>query len=316
LSETLGNPRPSSRDDAETGSPQQPDPHQPEDVPEALQNVATQWTVFVGWLTQRISFWTVVPFAGLLGFAYLILFTDSLYDSQTVFNLQNASSVSSTLGSLSSSLLGGSSSSNESGAVVAYIQSHEMLQILDKKFHLRQAYSSPSHSPFWRLSPSASDADFLVFYQGMVTVVQDQTTGLITIDVLDYDSKRAHDIAAAILVAAQNFVNNMSSSMRVATIKYATDQLVSATKAVETAQPYERSVAEAELTAAQQAMAAAQGIANQQQVFLIPISAPTSPTDTSVPDRILDEAAILLMAAVLYMMGHLLLANVRDHRNA
>jgi capsule polysaccharide export protein KpsE/RkpR len=149
-----------------------------------------------------------------------------------------------------------------------------------------------------------------------VTVTQDQTTGLITIDVLDYDSPRAHAINQAILQAAQDFVNNMSSDMRVATIKYARDQLVSATKAVETAQPYERSVAEAELSAAQQAMAAAQGLANQQQVFLIRVSDPTAPTDTSTPDRILDEAAILLAASVLYMIGHLLISNVRDHRNA
>lgn len=270
----------------------------------------------IDWLAQKMSFWTVVPFIGLLGFAYLIFFADSLYDSQAIFNLQNASSMSSTLGSLSSSLLGSSGSSNESGAVVAYIASPEMLHLLDKKFHLRQSYSSPSHNPFWRLASGASDTDFLTFYQGMVTVTQDQTTGLITIDVLDYDSKRAHDISEAILVAAQAFVNDMSSSIRVATIKYAQDQLVASTKAVETAQPYERSVAEAELSAAQQAMAAAQGLANQQQAFLIRISDPTTPTDATVPDRLLDEAAFLLATAVLYMIAHLLLANVRDHRNA
>lgn len=285
-------------------------------MPEAVKNFALQWKASFDWLAKKMSFWTVVPFIGLLGFAYLIFFADSLYDSQAIFNLQNASSMSTTLGSLSSSLLGSSGSSNESGAVVAYIESPEMLHLLDKKFHLRQLYSSTSHNPFWRLASGASDADFLAFYQGMVTVTPDQTTGLITIDVLDYDSKRAHDISDAILAAAQAFVNDMSSSIRVATIKYAKDQLVSATKAVETAQPYERSVAEAELSAAQQAMAAAQGLANQQQAFLIRISDPTTPTDPTVPDRLLDEAAILLAAAVLYMIAHLLLANVRDHRNA
>jgi len=291
-----------------------PDPPDAAPPPVSESSFVRQWTAVLGWVGERLSFWTVVPFVGLLGFVYLFLFSDSLYDSEAIFNLQNASSVSSTLGSLSSSLLGGASSSNESGAVVAYIQSHEMLQILDKKFHLRQSYSSTSHNPFFRLAANASDADFQTFYQQMVTVSQDQTTGLITIDVLDYDSKRAHEIADAVLVAAQDFVNNMSSSMRVATIKYAQDQLIAATKSVETAQPYERSVAEAELSAAQQAMAAAQGLANQQQAFLIRISEPTTPTDTSVPDRVLDEAALLLTATVLYMIGHLLVANVRDHR--
>ncbi|HSZ74135.1 MAG TPA: hypothetical protein VK779_04890 [Rhizomicrobium sp.] len=289
----------------------------PDDAPSSAENAfLAQWKNALAWIGDGLSFWTVVPFIGILGIIYLFFFTDSLYDSQAIFNLQNASSVSSTLGSLSSSLLGTAGSSNQSGAVVAYIESHEMLHLLDKKFHLRQIYSSPSHNPFWRLASDASDEDFLTFYQGMVTVSQDQTSGLITIDVLDYDSKRAHEISDAILQAAQDFVNNMSSSMRVATIKYAQDQLVSATKSVETAQPYERAVAEAELSAAQQAMATAQGLANQQQSFLVRISEPTTPTDTSIPDRILDEAAILLAATVLYLIGHLLVANVRDHRNA
>jgi capsule polysaccharide export protein KpsE/RkpR len=267
-------------------------------------------------LNSFFNFWTIVPLIGLIGFAYLFLFADSLYDSQAIFNLQNASSVSTSLSSLGSSLLGSSGSPTQSGAVVSYIGSHEMLALLDKKFHLRQLYSSPAHNPFWRLSSDASDQDFLEFYQGMVTVSQDTTTGLITLDVLDFDAQRGHAIAEAILVAAAKFVNDMSSTMRAATIKYAQQQLADATKAVETAQPYQRTIAEAQLSAAQQAMVAAQGLANQQQAFLIRISNPTVPTDYSVPDRLLYEAAILLGASVIYMIFHLLWSNVRDHRKA
>lgn len=269
-----------------------------------------------GQLSALFGFWTVVPLIGLIGLAYLFLFADSLYDAQAIFNLQNASSVSTSLSSLGSNLLGSSGSATQSGAVVSYIQSHEMLALLDKQFHLRQLYSSPSHNPFWRLSSDASDEQFLEFYQGMVTVSPDTTTGLITLDVLDFDARRGHAIAEAILVAAAKFNNDMSSTMRAATIKYAHQQLADATKAVETAQPFERTIAEAQLTAAQQAMVAAQGIANQQQSFLIRISNPTTPTDSEVPDRLMYEAAILLGASVIYMIFHLLWSNVRDHRNA
>jgi len=269
-----------------------------------------------GWLWSRMTFWTVVPIIGLVGLIYLFLFADSFYESESIVSLQNASSMTSSLTSLMGSSLLGSSSTSESGAVVAYIQSHEMLQILDKKFHLRQVYSASYLNPFWRLSTDASAEDFLQFYQGMVTVSVDSTTGLITIDVLDYDPKRAKEMNDTILSSAQTFVNNMSASMRVATIKYAQDQLTSATKSVENAQPYERSVAEAELTAAQQAMAAAQGLASQQQSFLVPVSNPTVPTDALTPDRLVDEAGVLLVATVLYMIAHLLISNVRDHRSA
>jgi capsule polysaccharide export protein KpsE/RkpR len=262
-----------------------------------------------------MSFWTVVPLAGLVGFVYLYCFTDSLYQSQTIVTLQNSSSTSSSLSSLvGSSLLGSTGSMTQSGAVVAYIESPDLMKILDKKFHLRRLYSSPSHSPFWRLDADATDEDFLSFYQQMVTVSQDSTTLLITINVLNYDAQQAQQLCAAIVQASQSYVNSMSAVMSNATLKYAQQQLVAATKAVETAQPYERSVAEMQLTAAQQALVAAQGLANQQQSFLVSVAAPNYPTDTTDPDRLVSEAGILLASAAFYMIAHLLLANARDHR--
>jgi len=270
----------------------------------------------VDWLAELASFWTIVPVAGLVGFVYLYGFCDDLYQSQAIVDLQNASSSSSSsLSSLmSSSLLGSSGGSSESGAVVQYIQSPDILKLLDKKFNLRKIYSSSDHSLFWRLDSDASDEDFLSFYQQMVTVSQDSTTLLITVSVLDYDAKRAQKICQAVVDLSQKFVNDMTTQMQVATLKYAQTQLAQATKAVETAQPYERSVAEMELTAAQQALVTAQGLANQQQAFLVAVQVPNYPTDTGDPDRLVDEAFILLASSALYLIAHLLLSNVRDHR--
>ena len=271
----------------------------------------------ISWLARKLTFWTVVPIVGIVGFVYLYAYSDSLYQSTAVVALQNSASTQSSLSMLAgSSLFGTSGSTTQSGAVVSYIQSLDLLKVLDKQFHLRQIYSSSQHSPFWRLDASASNEDFLTFYQQMVTVTQDSTTLLITVNVLDYDAKRAQQICSAIIVASQKFVNSMSAVMSNATLKYARDQLKTATKAVETAQPYERSVAEMELTAAQQGLVSAQSLANQQQSFLITVDAANLPTDETVPDRLVDEAMILLAASALYMIAHLLLANVRDHRRA
>lgn len=283
---------------------------------DAVQRISQGSRQFVDWLARKLTFWTVVPLVGLVGFVYLYVYTDSLYQSTAVVDLQNSSTATSSLSTLSSSLFGTTGSSTQSGAVVAYIQSPDILKLLEKQFHLRKLYSSPQHSPFWRMDADASDEDFLTFYQQMVTVSQDSTTFLITINALDYDAKHARDLCNAIILASQKFVNGMSAVMSNATLKYAKDQLTAATKAVETAQPYERSVAEMELTAAQQGLVSAQSLANQQQAFLITVDAPSLPTDTDVPDRLVDEALILLGASAFYMIAHLLLANVRDHRKA
>ena len=270
-----------------------------------------------GWLARKLTFWTVVPIVGIVGFIYLYAYSDSLYQSTAVVALQNSSTTSSSLSTLmsGSSLFGSTGSTTQSGAVVAYIQSLDLLKILDKKFHLRQLYSSSKHSPFWRLDADASNEDFLTFYQQMVTVSQDSTTLLITVNVMDYDANRGQQICNAIITASQQFVNSMSAVMSNATLKYAKTQLQLATKAVETAQPFERSVAEMELTAAQQGLVSAQSLANQQQSFLITVDAANLPTDETVPDRLVDEALILLAASALYMIAHLLLANVRDHQD-
>lgn len=260
-----------------------------------------------------LTFWNVVPIIGLAGFVYFYGFADSFYESIAIVNLQNSSS-SSISSMVGSSLLGSAGGSTESGEVMAYIQSPEMLRILDKKFHLRSIYSSPSHSLFWRLAPDASDEDFLAYYQQMVTVTQDPTTLLITINVLDWDAKRSQAINKAVLVAATDFVTMLTQTMQKATIKYATDQLNFAWNAVETAQPIDRPVAEAELSSAETAMASAESMASQQVVFLIPVSNATLPTDTAVPDALLDEAGVLLVASVFFMILHLLASNVRDHR--
>jgi capsular polysaccharide transport system permease protein len=266
-------------------------------------------------LWSVLTFWNVVPIIGLMGFVYLYGFADSFYESISIVNLQNSSSMSSSLGALAgSSLLGSTGGSTESGEVMAYIESPEMLRILDKKFHLRDVYSSPSHSPFWRLAPNASNEDFLAYYQQMVTISQDSTSLLITINVLDWDAKRAQAINKAVLAASADFVNMLTQVMQQATIKYAKDQLAFAWHAVETAQPIDRPVAEAELSSAETAMASAESMASQQVVFLIPVSSATLPTDTAVPDALLDEAGILLVASVVFMILHLLASNVKDHR--
>jgi capsule polysaccharide export protein KpsE/RkpR len=289
-------------------------------VPETARGTKSGAKALLSWdwfdrLLGIFTFWNVVPIIGLVGIIYFYFFADSFYESIAIVNLQNSSSMSTSLSSLAgSSLLGSTGGSTESGEVMAYIESPEMLRILDKKFHLRSLYSTPSHSLFWRLAPGASDENFLAFYQQMVTVTQDPTTLLITVNVLDWDSKRAQAINKAVLAASTDFVTMLTKTMQDATIKYAKDQLTFAWNAVETAQAIDRPVAEAELSSAEQAMASAESMASQQVVFLIPVSNATEPNDTAVPDAYLDEAGILLVASVLFMIIHLLASNVRDHR--
>jgi len=268
-------------------------------------------------LSTRISFWSVIGTVALLSSVYYFVFAESLYDSQAIISIQNKATVSSGVSSILGSSLGGGASASESTETTQYIYSMEMLRTLDKDFHLRDLYSSSARNPFWRLWWPSVDEDFLWFYQYMVQLDSQADVGILTIDVLDYDRHRAQAINQKIVSEAERFMNQMNATMQAQTMKFARSELVNAVKAVKTAKdPQELSVAEMRLTAAQQALAAAEGAANQQQVFIVPISAPSLPTETTKPERLFDVLSITFITALVYAVGFLMWSNVRDHRKA
>jgi len=268
-------------------------------------------------LSLRVSFWSVVGTAAVVSSIYYFVFAESMYDSQAIISIQNKSSTSAGVGSLLGSALGTTSSASESTEVYQYIYSMDMLRKLEAKFHLREVYSSSERNPLWRLWWPSVDEDFLWFYQYMVSINSQTDVGIMTIDVQDYDLKRAHAINQMIVAEAEKFMNQMNATMQGQTMRFARAELENAVKAVRTAKdPQELAVAEMRLTAAQQALAAAEGAANQQSVFIVPISAPSVPTETTKPERLFDILTITFVTAVVYAVGFLMWSNVRDHRRA
>ena len=265
----------------------------------------------------RVSFWSVVGAAAVISTIYYFVFAESLYDSQAIISVQNKSSSTSAVSSILSGTLGSGASASQLQEVQEYIDSMEMLKVLDKQFHLRQSYSSSSRNPFWRLWWPDTDEDFLWFYQYMVEIDNQSDVGIMTIDVLDYDKARSHGIATAIVAQAEKFMNGINEKMQVQTMKFAQVELQNAVKSVQAAtDPEQQQVAELRLTAAQQALAAAEGSANQQNVFIVPISAPSYPTETTSPERLFNIISITVVAGIVYAVGFLMWSNVRDHRKA
>ncbi len=266
-------------------------------------------------IAGRISFWTVVGAAAVLSTIYYFVFAEPLYDSQTMVSVQNKSSIATGASSVLGGVLGTSAGGTQTEQVYQYIISMDMLKALDKEFHLRGLYASSQRNPFWRLWWPARDDSFLAFYQDMIAIEPDTTNSIITIDVLDYDARRSQAIAQKIVAQSQQFLNHQTAIMQTATMKFAQNELQNAVKAVQAAKlPYEQQVAEIRLSSAQQALATAVGLANQQQMFIVPIAVPALPTDATHPEKLLDISGIIVITAISYAVGFLMWANVRDHR--
>ncbi len=266
---------------------------------------------------ESFSFWSVVGAVALLSTLYYFVFAESLYDSQAILSIQNKGSTASGVGSILGSALGSSGSSTQAGQITDYINSMEMLRILDKKYHLRTLYRSPERNPFWRLYFADTDENFLWFYQHMFAVDSDTDDGTLTVDVYDYDRGRAHQISETITQESEKFINDINTKMQQQTMLFARNELSASVKAVAAAKtPEDQSVAEMRLTAAQQALASVEGAANQQTIFIVPISAPSLPTETTEPERLFNIITITVLAALIYAVGFLMWSNVRDHRKA
>ena len=266
---------------------------------------------------ENISFWSVVGVTVILSTLYYCVFAESMYDSQAILSIQNKGASAGGAASILGSALGSSGSSSQQAQINDYIDSMEMLHILDAKYHLRALYRAPDRNPFWRLYLADIDENFLWFYQHMVAVDSDTDAGTMTIDVYDYDRNRAHEIAQTISLASEKFINDMNTKMQQQTMLFARGELSNAVKAVQDAKTtQDQAVAEMRLSAAQQALASVEGAANQQTIFLVPISAASVPTETTEPQRLFNIITITVITAIIYAVGFLMWSNVRDHRKA
>jgi capsule polysaccharide export protein KpsE/RkpR len=282
---------------------------------DVLEKGNSRWRTASGWFERHFSFWPFVLTVALLSATYFYLIAEPMYVSTATINLRTKSQQP-TFGGLLSSLTGGDTLGSQNAALVDHIQSYEMLRKLDKQFHLRAQWSSPSHNYFDRLSPNASEEDFRNYYLDMVDVSLQPDVGLIEVDMKGFTAKQAAAVNEVIIAESESFMNAISASIQRATLRSAEVELRSASQAVATAQPVDRDYLERRLSAAQDGLAAAMGLASQQQIFVVRISGPNLPTEATLPSSFLNTVGITLFAAVLYVIGYLLWSNVRDHRRA
>jgi capsule polysaccharide export protein KpsE/RkpR len=262
-----------------------------------------------------LSFWYVIAFVGVCATIYFYGIADRLYVSDAIVSIRNQGESTSGIGAiLSGGILGSSATSNEHATLAEFIQSREMLNALDKKLNLRQAYSSSDWNFFVRMRADASAEDFLAFYLSTVTISERSDVGIVEIEVADPNPKRARAIGQEIVTNSEAFMNRLSDRMRESTLRYAREELERAMKEVAASQPAEREVAEMRLQSARSNLASLLGSTNQQQVYIVRISQPSLATKPTLPLRLLDVLGTIIVASAVYFILYLIWQNVRDHR--
>lgn len=164
-------------------------------------------------LTHQTGQWftaiVLVPWA--IAAIYFTLIASDRYVSEASFLIERSDSGGGSIEGLS--LFGVTpQASNDQRILETFIQSPDMLDYLNQEVSLRQHYIE---SGDWisRLSPSASQEDFLDFYRSHINVRYNDTNGMVDMEVQGFEPEYTKKITDLILLKSESFVNDISHNL-------------------------------------------------------------------------------------------------------
>jgi len=168
---------------------------------------------------------------------YLTAVAEDQYQSTTGFTVrsqESSGSATDLLGGLAS--FASSSSASDSDILYEFIQSQEMIAVVDKVVDLRAHYSQ--HWPRdWAFSiwPDATQEEMAWYWQRIVGISYDSGSGLIEVQALAFDPETAQAITRAIVKESQIRINALNEQARADAIGYAQADLDEAVEKLKTA---------------------------------------------------------------------------------
>ena len=157
---------------------------------------------------------------------YYTLVATPLYSTHTEFVIQQASAAAQM-----ASLFSGTTfaTSQDSVTVQGYLQSQDVMMMLDKDSGFKQHFQNPAIDPIQRLPETANNSATYALFKKVVKISYDPTEGNIKMEVSATTPAKAVEFSQALLKYAETRVDQMTARLR-------TDQEVSAKASFEDAQ--------------------------------------------------------------------------------
>jgi capsular polysaccharide transport system permease protein len=176
-----------------------------------------------------ISFAVMVLLPLVVAAWYLYARAADEYASVVAFSVrrEDQSSALEIFGGLSA--LSGSSSSSDTDVLYEFLQSQKLVEDLDAQLDLRALWSRPQEGdPVFAFDPSGAIEDLVKYWNRMVQVNYDSSSGLIEVQVLAFSAEDATRIAQGLFDQSTRMVNDLSMIAREDAISYARDDLAAA----------------------------------------------------------------------------------------
>lgn len=163
----------------------------------------------VALLWSRLAVFVFLPTA--IAAWYYFAVATPMYASRTEFVIQQA-----TASSAVSSLFTGTSfaTSQDSVAVQGYLQSQDVMELLDQDSGFRAHFADPAIDPIQRLAPDANNSETYALYKKVVKISYDPTEGLIKMEVSATDPHKAVEFSRALLTYAETRVDQLTARLR------------------------------------------------------------------------------------------------------
>ena len=158
---------------------------------------------------------------------YLYTLAVDQYESDVGFGsrTEDTTSTFSFLGLLGGS---GASSASDMDVVNQFIISQELVTRIDKQLNLRKLYAKPAKDWLAAFPADGSVEDLVDYWQKMVVINFDRSTGLMTLKVFAFDPQDATNIATAILAESTSIINELSQTAQDDSTRYSRESLTKA----------------------------------------------------------------------------------------
>lgn len=175
--------------------------------------------------------WVLVPLA--VASWYLFYVARDQYASHVGFAVrtEEVSSAVELLGGITE--LSGSSSS-DTDILYEFIGSQQMVRRINEKLDLGHIYQRPD-DPVFGLGDDSRIEALTSYWERMVKVYYDRSSGLIEVRVLAFDAQDANAIARAVFAESSAMINKLSAIARADSIRYAEEELAQAEDRLTTA---------------------------------------------------------------------------------
>lgn len=172
-----------------------------------------------------VSFFVGVLFPLLVGAWYLYSRALDQYVSYVAFAVrsEDVSSATDLLGGLSAF---GSGGSEDTDILYEFIQSRELVGLIDREIDLRSIYSEGADTdPIYAFDRAGTIEDLTSYWSKMVRIYYDNGTGLIELRVHAFDAPTAKTIAELIFEKSSDMINDLSADARADATRYTREEL-------------------------------------------------------------------------------------------